>query len=233
VLQNQRPILVSKEGTIARNLSNEAADNQLDDELTVEPGPSMIVPLSYQGRKLGVVIARNRPYENDFHQRHLDLFTALASQASSAIETARLMIETNGLLAQTQQQARQLQYVIDAIPVGVLLLDGEQRVVQANATGKFHLQMLSGLQVGDILHELDRQPVQSLLMRHAQSEPAEIIVGGHKFEITVQKIHRRRWILITHQITGDPTMPQLNALAGADREPLFSLRLPLGLLFDS
>lgn len=67
------------------------------------------------------------------------------------------------LWQQVQAQARRVQRVMDTVPVGVLLLDGERRVVVANPLGEEYLAALSGAVPGEVLTRLGAQGVDRLL----------------------------------------------------------------------
>ncbi len=67
------------------------------------------------------------------------------------------------LATQVREQARQMEQILATVPTGVLLLDAEWRVLQANPTAKGDLAKLADVGVGDVLTQLGNRPLAELL----------------------------------------------------------------------
>jgi two-component system cell cycle sensor histidine kinase/response regulator CckA len=88
------------------------------------------------------------------------------------------------LTAQVREQARQVEQILATVPEGVLLLDAEGRVLQANPVAEGDLAVLAGAKVGDVLTHLGNRPLAELLT----SPPTkglwhEIKGDNHTFEV--------------------------------------------------
>ena len=195
-------------GWVLRRLEPALSPKQMDDareskasrerRIKMNVGSMMIVPLTYRGRTLGIMTAINRPYERDFNERNLELLMAIANQTSGAIENTYLLDEKSRLLQQVQRRVEQTQEIIDAVPDGILLLNDEHRVMQANATAKEYLLLLSGVQLGEILAELGHTPLSEILRRPTAQQPRQDIVlneRGQTFSLSVQPV-QRDWVLV-------------------------------------
>ena len=199
-------------GWVLRRLEPALSPKHKDDEreskvsrerrAKMNAGSMMIVPLTYQGRTLGIMSAINRTYERDFNERNLELLKAIANQASGAIENTRLLDETSRLLQQVQRRAGQIQEIIDAVPDGILLLNDEYRVIQANTVAQEYLLTLSGVQLGEILAELGKISLQEILRRPAAGQTklnTTLTSHGRTFSVSAQSI-QTDWTLIIREL---------------------------------
>ena len=71
--------------------------------------------------------------------------------------------EREGLLIRIREQAQQLEQVLAAVPTGVVMLNAEGRVMRANPPAEESLQILAGVQMGDIVTHLGDHPLADLL----------------------------------------------------------------------
>jgi two-component system, cell cycle sensor histidine kinase and response regulator CckA len=67
------------------------------------------------------------------------------------------------LAAQVHEQAQQMEQVLSSVPAGVLLLDDQGRVLQANPVAEGDLAILSNVQVGERLTHLGDRALDELL----------------------------------------------------------------------
>jgi PAS domain S-box-containing protein len=72
-------------------------------------------------------------------------------------------IERDRLLAQIQEQARQMEQILDTVPSGVCLLNGERRILSINPMAERALATLTDAGVGDVLSDLGDRPLDELL----------------------------------------------------------------------
>jgi PAS domain S-box-containing protein len=84
-----------------------------------------VVELIYRDRLLGLLVTGSFGKTRSFDEEELHLLGGLADQAAQAIANANLFTTTRRLLRRTQQQLQQMQRIINAVPEGVVLLDGD------------------------------------------------------------------------------------------------------------
>lgn len=168
-------------------------------------GSMMAVPITYQGRTLGVLSAMNRLDERDFTQRGLNLMNALANQLAGAIENVRLSDEMRELLNAVQQQADETQEILDAVPCGVFLLDLDCRLVKANLTAQFQLKMWGEIEMGDLIDQTGF-PLPVLMPFSVENKPQEFVVtspSGKSLEVTVYST-ASHWLLVMKPSNSKP-----------------------------
>jgi signal transduction histidine kinase len=96
--------------------------------------------------------------------------------------------EREQLLARVQEQARQVREIIATVPEGVLLLDGEGRVVQANPLGQKDIAALAGAEVGDRLDHLGDVPLTDLLTSPPKGLWHSVESSGRSFQMLARPI---------------------------------------------
>jgi PAS domain S-box-containing protein len=162
---------------------------------------SISVPVLSGGKRIGglaIATSEQRMWQPD----EITLAEAIGQQAGSAAE--RL-----DLLKQTQEQARQVQMIIDTVPEGVLLLDVNHRVILANPAARKYLSVLLGdVEIDQPLSQLADQPIASLLeVSSAQSWRELQASGEHNqiFEFAAQPLEvaaeKSGWVLVLRDIT--------------------------------
>ena len=113
------------------------------------------VPVLSQERRIGgLALAASEP--RSWSDEEIALVEAVGRQIGAAAERLRL-------LAHTQEQARQMQQIMDSVPDGVVLLDANHRVITANPVAREYLAVLAQAQVGDILTHLADRSIEELL----------------------------------------------------------------------
>jgi len=128
------------------------------------------IPLVAKGRMEGVLeIFHRAPLEPD--PDWLEFLEALSAQAAIALENARLFEET-------QEQAGQLEQILDTVPEGVLLLDAGRRLIRANPTARQYLNILTQEEVGERLTHLAGRSLEELLQPLADGLGYELEVSG-------------------------------------------------------
>ncbi len=167
----------------------------------------MIVPLITRHTSIGCLSLNSRQ-SGAYGPAEAKLALAFASQAAMTIENARLFDKTQALLEQTQQQTSQLAELMNVIPDGIVLLDEERRVVEANEAARAYLAQLTDVQVGQKLTQLGNEPLAKVL------EPRVIDPGWHEltavepqgvYEISVQPMGQPDepdgWLLLIRNVT--------------------------------
>lgn len=111
------------------------------------------IPLKASERVIGVLwVGRRSPVTPS----EVQLLTAIADIAANAIRRTTLF-------EKTLFQAEQITQIMRSVPDGVLLLDGQQRLLLANPAAQDALTFLAGAQVGDIVQRLGDRTLDELL----------------------------------------------------------------------
>ena len=124
-------------------------------------------------------------------------------------ERVRAQQERERLLAQIQEQARQVQQIMDTVPAGVLLLDAGLHIQLANPAARQALVTLTDTDAdaGQPLTHLGPQPLADVLARYADPLPVEITLSTSSpriFEAQAQPIgegQARQWVLTLREVT--------------------------------
>jgi len=114
--------------------------------------------------------------------------------------------ERERLLVQIQEQARQMQQIVDTVPEGVLLLDADGRVMLANPVAEKDLAVLAGAKVGDTLTHLgDRSLAELLTSPPTKGLWHETKVGTRTFEVIARPMENgpepEDWVLVINDVT--------------------------------
>lgn len=121
-------------------------------------------------------------------------------------ERKRVEAEREDLLNQLQAQADQMAQIMRSVPGGILLLNSEGRILQANRMAASYLAQLGGAGVGDLLTHLGDQPLDAMLT----SPPAdhswhEIHAGNRIYEVISRPVESgpipAGWVLIIYDAT--------------------------------
>jgi len=133
------------------------------------------------------------------------LYGALALARQRLEERHKAEQELERLLARFQEQARQVQQVMDTVPEGVLLLNDEGRVLSANRLGQGDLRTLAGLEVGNVLTHLARRPLGEILATPPHGLWHELEAQKRNFQVLAKPIispeRSEGWVLVIRDIT--------------------------------
>jgi PAS domain S-box-containing protein len=161
---------------------------------------SISVPIMSERRSIGgltLFSEETRKWLDDEHA----LLDAVGKQVASAVE--RL-----DLLAKTQEQARQMQQIMDTVPEGVILLDTEARIQLANPAAWEYLDCLAkGVEADDTLLALSGRSIETIL--EPQGEPWLVIEtespAVRVYEVAARPLDnetiRLGWVLVIRDIT--------------------------------
>lgn len=110
------------------------------------------------------------------------------------------------LTQQIQEQARQMAQILATVPAGMLLLDAERRIVQANPTAQKHLVTLAGAKVGSRLSHLGDRPLDEFLTSPpTQGLWHEAKAHARTFEIIARPVESgaepEGWVLAINDVT--------------------------------
>ncbi|MGC9024217.1 MAG: PAS domain S-box protein [Chloroflexia bacterium] len=108
------------------------------------------------------------------------------------------------LLERLQEQARQMQQIMDAVPEGILLLDAGRRIVQANPLARAYLEELARFQE-TILSHLGGRPLEEVLEMTGGGRAYEVQVGGRTFEVVAEEVRGEGgpagWVTLLRDVT--------------------------------
>lgn len=167
------------------------------------------VPMVAKERIVGVLeVFQRTPYTGD--EEWLSFLETLAGQAAIAVENATLFAETQRLLEEAQAQAQLTQKIIDSAPEGMLVLDSQQRLMQANPVARRYLPVLAQMNNGDVLTSLDGNPLTDFLGSVGDSQPWHEVSWGQPsrmYEVAAQPLSAGQqaggWVLVMRDVTED------------------------------
>ncbi len=120
--------------------------------------------------------------------------------------------ERERLLVRVQEQARQVQQVMDTVPEGVLLLDEEGRVLSANRLGQGDLRTLADIDVGGVLTHLADCPLETLLTSLPRGLWRELEYEARSFQTLARPIksgeQSEGWVLVIRDVTQQKLIEQ-------------------------
>jgi PAS domain S-box-containing protein len=131
----------------------------------------------------------------------------IAEQEQREREWARE--EQERLLMQVQEQAKRVQQIIETVPEGVLLLDGDGHVVLANPAAEKDLAVLTDQDVisthDPITHLGDRSLAEILTSPPTKGLWHEVEVAGRNFEVIARPMENgpelENWVLVIRDVT--------------------------------
>ena len=140
------------------------------------------------------------------------LYNALALARQRLEERRKAEQEREQLLVRVQEQARQVQQVMDTVPEGVLLLDEERRVLSANRLGRQDLHALADTNVGSVLTHLADRSLTELLTSPPHGLWHELELGTRSFQILARPIKSSEkaegWVLVIRDVTQQKLIEQ-------------------------
>ncbi len=167
----------------------------------------MGIPLLVRDSVIGFITLDNKNV-GAYGPGEAELAQAVANQAATTIDKARLFSETQRLLNKTRIQASQLKQLVDLVPDGIVLLDKNQCILVANQAATGYLAQLSDAQQGETLHHLGKVSMDKLLNWDSKSsswqeisaiEPEGIFeVSARPMDSTVKESD---WLLILRNVT--------------------------------
>lgn len=128
----------------------------------------------------------------------LSLLEAVADMASGALQRA-------DLYEATRNQAQQMRQIMDSVPQGIVLLDGNDCVLIANQPALHYLSILGYTETEQPLIQLDNRNLSHFKQPTANGLWHEIEVGNYIFAIDTTQILGNlgpsQWILLIDDIT--------------------------------
>jgi PAS domain S-box-containing protein len=165
------------------------------------------IPLVARGQMIGALMADHSRL-SCFGEREVQIAQALAQHAAQALDRARLF-------AQMQEQAQQVQQIMDTVPEGVLLLDAASRTRLTNAKAQAYLAVLTDAQAEEPLTHLGGRPVAELLVAPPQGLWHEVKTIGfpyRTFEVAARPMETGLqtwgWVLVLRDVTQEREIQQ-------------------------
>jgi PAS domain S-box-containing protein len=172
---------------------------------------AIVAPILDNERLLGVLTVLHRS-PGVFTADHLDLLTAICHQVSLAINNAESYLQVQSLVVMLADEQYRLESLLERLPVGVLLLDADYRLLVANLLGREILARLNPKEPGQILTHLGPYTLQEFcalfdaVEPNAEMQPIEIVVDTpyHSvFETEARPIggETRQYVLTLRDVT--------------------------------
>ena len=165
---------------------------------------SVVVPILVEGRRIGgLALAASEP--RPWGTEEMALVEAVGRQLGGAVGRLRL-------LAQVQEQARQVRQIMDMVPEGVLLLDADGQVILANPVAEKDLAILAGARIGDTLTHLGDRSLAELLTPPPKGLWHEVVIAGRRFEVIARLLEAglepEGWVLVIRDVTREREIQQ-------------------------
>jgi signal transduction histidine kinase/CheY-like chemotaxis protein len=134
-------------------------------------------------------------------EEEIALVEGVARQLGGAVERI-------ALLERIQENAQQVQHIIDTVPEGVILLDENRQVVLANPVAQTYLINLAQFTPEDSLSHMGHKPLKDLLKKEIQDLWYELEVSGpprQVFEVGAQPLEKDDdsggWVVVIREVT--------------------------------
>jgi GAF domain-containing protein/CheY-like chemotaxis protein len=161
---------------------------------------SLTVPLISEGRRIGGLSFVSRQ-SRTWLEEEIALVEGVARQLGGAVERI-------ALLERIQENAQQVQHIIDTVPEGVILLDENRQVVLANPVAQTYLINLAQFTPEDSLSHMGHKPLKDLLKKEIQDLWYELEVSGpprQVFEVGAQPLEKDDdsggWVVVIREVT--------------------------------
>ena len=170
VAKERRPLIVND---VTRD---ERFTKKVDKSTSFKTKSILAVPLIAKGRLIGVVEAINKEHSGLFSDQDREAFEVFGSQAAVAIENARLFSEVI-------REKEKLSTIFTEMSDGILLLDGDQKILFANAAARRFL--------GLPIEKLAGQVFAPALFPDFEATPTLADIPGFQDKITLVEMVRR------------------------------------------
>jgi len=168
-------------------------------------GSYVAAPLIARGELIGALgLGSENP--GAFGADHLDIAREVADQVAVALHQARLR-------AALEVERQRLEGLVEHIPEGVILLDGERRILLCNPAAQNVLPVLTEAAVGDVLTDLAGHAVAEILGPDHERPWHELEVAGppyRLFEVEAQPMgsdaEKEGWVVLIRDVTQEREM---------------------------
>jgi PAS domain S-box-containing protein len=159
-----------------------------------------------EGDTLLGVLAVQHNRVSAFTDDHLDLLQAICQQVGLALSNARRYQDIDRLVNLLAAEQQRLEGLIETLPVGVLLLDQDHKLLVANSLGREIIATLAQSNSNGALTRFGPHPISALLARHTESLPVEIVKEEPPrsiYEVQARAIggEAPQWVLTLRDVT--------------------------------
>jgi signal transduction histidine kinase/ActR/RegA family two-component response regulator len=186
---------IDKKENVIIETTTQAGSNGND--TSIERLTSLIhAPIMSTGDLVGILVAGNEN-GNEFGSEQERLLDTFANHASNAIQN---------MAAKLAAEQKRLESLVEHLPVGVLLLDSDYRLLIANTLGRMMLSALNeGEELGQISH-LGSKGIEDLIAEHNNNSPIDIALDGstHRiYEAQARPVLRdkHQWVVTLREVT--------------------------------
>jgi PAS domain S-box-containing protein len=180
-------------------------------ELDEEVRSAIVAPIMDNERLLGVLAVLHRQV-GAFSDDHLDLLQAICHQVGLALSNAESYTQVQSLVDLLAAEQYRLESLIERLPVGVLLLDAEYRLLIANLLGRQILAQLNPREPGEVITQLGSYAVADLCNTFSVIDPSkdilpvEIVSDGPPRAIIEAEARpiggdTRQWVITLRDVT--------------------------------
>ncbi len=166
---------------------------------------AITAPILDENRLLGVfAVLHKKPAA--FNKAHLELLKAICQQVGLALSNAQRYQQVQNLVDLLEEEQNRLKSLIEWLPVGVLLLDADFRLMAVNQIGSENLAAFTQVKIGEKLGSLGDHTLEELTFRHVDPLPMEIRREGPPdrfFEVQARPIggEQVQWVLTLRDVT--------------------------------
>jgi PAS domain S-box-containing protein len=159
-----------------------------------------------QGDRLFGVLAVLHHQPSAFSEDHLDLLQAICHQVGLALSNAERYQQVQSLVDLLEVEQQRLDDLVERLPVGVLLLDEDHKLLVANSLGSDILSLLGAGEVGEVLTYLGPYELKDLIAQHADPLPVDLNLEGppqRMFEAQVRSLgtEQSQWVITVREVT--------------------------------
>jgi len=181
----------------------------IDDIAVVDPH-QMPPPLDGRALLIAPVVAKSEPIgwlswgarrAREWSAAEIELAETIGQQLGVVVERLRL-------LKQVQDQAEQMQQIVDTVPTSMFLLDKELRVLIANSMAREHLKSLCRLTEECALTQLGQRPIEEILQPPPHGFWHEIETDASTSQIfeaiacpVKSEVNPEGWVLMIRDVT--------------------------------
>ena len=157
-------------------------------------GAALVLPLLYKGRVNGL-LALHHEEVNFFNEEHLSLVTGIASQAAIAVENARLF-------TQVKREREALYALIRGMPIPVLVIDDEAKVVLRNRAAERSLLISkTDIPLESIAGGGQLQSALDYLLSEPDSHVEICWPDRRVFDVSISSVSKHGTVVALHDIT--------------------------------
>ncbi len=173
---------------------------------------ALAAPIMDSERLLGVLTVLHQRL-GAFTEDHLDLLQAICHQVSLALNNADSYEQIQSLVDLLAAEQYRLESLVERLPVGVLLLDSDYRLLIANLLGRQMLSSVNPIEPGQKLNQLGPYPVAMFCDENADTAPSrdeqaplEVVLEGPPhliIEVEARPIggDDRQWVITLRDVT--------------------------------